>query len=344
MKISLNKSLLNFKNALKHKPAIPFINFETTYYCTQRCLQCSFPQQATPEKVMSFEDFKIIVDKLHKYGTQGISLSGGEPMLNPHLPEMMAYLHELKFPIRHLLTTLYGEQKLVEQTIQNALKYGFSLSCSYDGLGENADIIRGGKNVAKIVKQNMELLNKENLKRKKKLRLGVNTVISNLNYREVPEILKMIEKLGWTSNVDMYRWLSSTQVEKDEMKLTPNRELEDILEIVKQSPVVNTPNWLVDGFINYLNDDFPKHCPYLSSPALGSKFFVQPKGDLKVCVGEPVGNLISQTPEEIFASTIWQKKIQEFEACAGCWNSCYTRNAKPLSYTNPKQLFDWIMK
>lgn len=344
MKISLNKTVLNLKNALKHRPAIPFINFETTYYCTQRCLQCSFPLQATPEKVMSFEDFKIIVDKLHRYGTQGISLSGGEAMLNPHLPEMMAYLHQLKFPIRHLLTTLYGAEDLVDKTIQDIVKYGFSISCSYDGLGATADKLRGATNVAETVKRNMLKLNEANKKLGNKMVLGVNIVISKLNYLEIPEILQLMEELGWTVNVDMYRWLSSTQVEQDEMKLTPNPELERILKIVKKSQAVNTPNWLIDGFIGFLNDDFTKYCPYISSPSLGSKFFVQPKGDLKVCVGDPVGNLITQTPEDIFASRIWQNKIKEFEACKGCWNSCYTRNAKPLSYANPKQIFDWIRK
>jgi len=344
MKISSNKSVKNIVNAIKHRPAIPFINFETTYYCTQRCLQCSFPLQATPDKVMSFDKFKIIVDKLHKYGTQGISLSGGEPMLNPHLPQMMEYLHKLNFPVKHLLTTLYGDQALVEQTINNVLKYGFSISCSFDGLGHNADKIRGGKKVAQIVKQNMELVNRKCRDQKKYVRRGVNTVISRLNYKEVPDILEMINTLGWTANVDMYRWLSSTQVEKDEMKLTPNKDLEEIIDKIKKAPALNTPIWMVDGFINYLNDDFEKYCPYLSAPALGSKFFVQPEGDLKVCLGEPIGNLVSQTPEEIFSSSEWQNKFNEFKACAGCWNRCYTRNAKPFSYTKPKLLLDWIFR
>jgi MoaA/NifB/PqqE/SkfB family radical SAM enzyme len=344
MRLSLSKSISNFQNVIKRKPAMPMVNMELTYYCTQRCLQCSFPLQATPEKVMSFENFKIIIDNLHKYGTQGVSLSGGEPMLHPNLPQMMKYLYDLKFARKHLLSTLYGKQELVDATIENILKYNFSISCSYDGLGENADIIRGGKNVAKIVKSNMLTLHKENQKRKNKLRLGVNIVISNLNYKEVPEILDFIEELDWSANVDIYRWLASTQVEQDKMKLVKSDELYNVLQKVKKSKVVNTPNWLIDGYYSYLDEATPKYCPYLDSPSLGSKFFVQPEGDLKVCLGKPVGNLVTQTPKEIFSSKAWQNKIKEFEACEGCWNTCYTRNAKPLNYGKPKELLDWILK
>ncbi|MCD4650474.1 MAG: hypothetical protein K8S56_01610, partial [Candidatus Cloacimonetes bacterium] len=182
------------------------------------------------------------------------------------------------------------------------------------------------------VKNNMMILHRENQKRKKKLRLGVNIVISQLNYEEIPEILAFVEEIGWQANVDIYRWLSATQVETDELKIAPSQKLRDVLEVVKQSPVVFIPDWLIDGYCDYLLGKTPKYCPYIDAPGLGSKFFIQPNGNLKVCLGEPAGNLIKQTPAEIFASQAWKNKMAEFKACTGCWNTCYTRNARPMKY------------
>ncbi|MDP8240492.1 MAG: radical SAM protein [Candidatus Hatepunaea meridiana] len=330
----LKRSLSNINRVIQRKPALLWTTILLTKKCTQRCLHCAIPLEATKEDFISLDNYRYLLNYLDSYGTQVLTLSGGEPMLHPELRECVRLAAEKKFVRVHLLTTLYGSDKMVENTIETLFEYDASMSTSFDGFGEVADRLRGGKNVAEKVMRNMELINKENKKRKNPIPTGVNVVISKLNLHQVPEILDYIESLGWSADVDIYRWASDNQREMDELKLTYSNELEKVLERVRKSPVVFTPRWLIDGFQAYLNEDFPKKCPYLDSPSLGSKFYIGHNGDVKVCIGDAVGNLFTQSLEQIFKSDVWRDRLNDFMNCPGCWNTCYTPSATVLSLSS----------
>ena len=104
----------NIANVVKRRPAILTTNILLTQKCVQNCLQCSIPANASENSVISFDDFKILVDRLARYGTQVLTLSGGDPMLHPHLAECIRYAVGKKFARVHLLTTLYGSERIVE--------------------------------------------------------------------------------------------------------------------------------------------------------------------------------------------------------------------------------------
>lgn len=335
---TLKRCVRNLVNIARRKPAILLTNILLTKNCTQRCLQCSIPQKAGADSMMTFNNFKNLIDLLDTYGTQAITLSGGDPMLHPQLRECIEYAKSKHFGNIHLLTTLYGPEKLVEKTIETVLETGISVSISFDGFDEVADKLRGGKNVSAIVMNNMELLHDENQKLKKPVRTGANIVINNLNLHQVPEILNYLESFRWNTDVDIYRWASTNQQEMEQLKIANSQELQDVIQRVKSSPIVFTPDWLFDGFADYLEGKSTKLCPYLMSPAIGSKFFIDPDGEVKVCIGASIGNIFHSLPQEIFRSERWHKKLDEFRQCPGCWNTCYTTSARPLHISRIKDL------
>ena len=335
---SMGKLIANSVNIINRRPVILFPSILLTYRCSQNCLQCTIPDTAAGESFMSFETYKLLIDRLEKYGAHGITLSGGEPMMHPQLPEMIAYAAGKKFIRIHLLSTLYGSEKVVEQTIESVLEHGVSVSCSFDGFGPIADNLRGAPNVSNRVKNVMEFFDNENKKRKKPVSVAVNAVISQLNIYQIPEILDFIEDLGWKADIDIYRWYSENHNEVEKMKITDLNVLSDVLERVKKSSAVYTPEWLINGYVNFLKGDFPKYCPYILSPSLGSKFYIHPNGDVKACIGDKIGNLVECTPEEIFYSWEWKNRKKEFDDCPGCWNSCYTITAKFSQYLNFKSI------
>ena len=327
----------NIASVIQRRPAILTTNILLTQKCVQNCLQCSIPSTASDHSVISFEDYKTLVDRLERYGTQVLTLSGGDPMLHPQLAECIRYAVGKNFARVHLLTTLYGSERIVAKTLDAVFETGISIGISFDGFGEEVDIIRGAKNVSQTVLRSMDLVQKENRRRRNPIQVGVNVVISKMNLHQVPEILSTLERFGWWTDVDIYRWQATNQREDDRMKLTDTPELRKILEIVKKSPIVFTPDWLIDGFPNYLSGRFKKYCPYLDSPSLGSKFFINPDGGVKVCIGDVCGNLLEQSPDELFASDAWARRLEDFEHCAGCWNTCYTTRSKALWKTNAKK-------
>jgi MoaA/NifB/PqqE/SkfB family radical SAM enzyme len=335
----INRLIRPFKNWITRTPSMLLTNVLLTHRCSQNCLQCTIPQQKTENEFMPFSDFQIVLERLIKQGTLGLTLSGGEPMLHPEIEKFVDYAHKKGFLRLHLLTTLYYPENIFQNLLSIIEKYPVSLSCSFDGFGETADYLRGAKDVAAIVESNMRRLNQHLQSQDIKRKLGINIVCNALNIKQIPDVIRLAEELGWRVNLDMYRWLSDNQNECDMLKHTDMAAIEEIVKLASISKAVWTPDWLMQGYTNYLQDDFAKLCPYLIMPSFGSKFFINPDGEVGVCFGSAVGNILQQTPSEIFASKAWKAKKEQFRQCKGCWNTCYTLTAGVFRYKNIKDIF-----
>ena len=103
----INRLIKPFRNWITGMPSMLLTNVLLTHRCTQNCLQCTIPQQETDNEFMRFSDFKVILERLTRQGTLGLTLSGGEPMLHPGIEEFVAYAHKIGFLNLHILTTLY---------------------------------------------------------------------------------------------------------------------------------------------------------------------------------------------------------------------------------------------
>ena len=328
----------NIGHFIGRRPAIFFTNILLTYRCTQRCLQCTIPELARTHPQMAYKDYIRIIDKLDGYGTQGLTLSGGEPMSHPDLAEMLRYAAGKSFTNIHLLTTLYASEKVIDRTLDAVFENNISLSCSFDGFDQVADTLRGGRNVSERVLAGMEKFNARNKARTHPLGAYMNIVISQQNLYQIPKILELAESIGWKVNIDLYRWSSENHREVDDMKITDTDQLDAVIDRAKRSPNVITPEWLLNGYPGYLQGTFKKYCPYLDNRTLGSKFFIHPNGDVAVCIGEPVGNLLISEPAEIFGSEAWRERNKAFHECRGCWNTCYTPAARMSSYIGLKTI------
>jgi MoaA/NifB/PqqE/SkfB family radical SAM enzyme len=334
----LRKAVKNAVKTVTNEPMLFFPDILITHLCTQRCLQCSIPLTASPEKpFMDFGDFKKIVDRLDEHGTQGFVISGGEPMLHPELPEFIRYAAGKKFGRIHLLSTLYGPERLIELAVAAAIDNGISLSVSFDGIDEVGDAVRGARNVSERVMKSIEHVKKEMERKGKRIHCAVGVVLSQLNIHQTRDILGYLEQVGWLTEVDVYRWQSQSHRENDEMKFQDTKQLREAIELVKKSPIVLTPGWLLDMLPDYLDGKFEKYCPYISLPTFGTKVFIHPDGSVKSCMGEAFGNLLDETPEELFKTEAWEKQMVEKRACDGCVNTCYTRG-KVLYPTSLKEV------
>jgi MoaA/NifB/PqqE/SkfB family radical SAM enzyme len=334
----LKRAAKNVAKAVTYQRMLFFPDILITHHCTQRCLQCSIPLMASPEKpFMDFGDYKKIVDTLDKHGTQGFVISGGEPMLHPELPEFIRYAAKKNIGRVHLLSTLYGPERLIERAVEAAIDNDISLSVSFDGIDEVGDTVRGARNVSDRVKKSIAYVKSEMERRGKRIHCAVGVVLSQLNIHQTKDILEYLERVGWLTEVDVYRWQSQSQIENDTMKFRDTKQLREAMELVKKSPIVLTPHWLLDLLPDYLDGKFEKYCPYISLPTFGTKIFIHPDGSVKSCMGEAFGNILLQTPEELFRSDAWKQQMVEKHACPGCVNTCYTRG-KVLYPTSMKEL------
>lgn len=315
---------LNVRSFINQEPGWILPNLLLTYNCTQRCLQCSIPHKACPEMVIHADKVDLICDSLLQYGTQGLSISGGDPLSHPELISLLEQIARKGFSFLHLLTNLYGSTRLIDELIPVLIKNRIHITTSFDGFGEVADKIRGGKDVSRRVSESMLKISQANFKAKKKIQTRGTMVVSQMNLHQVEDVIRFFEELNWELSIDIYRYSSIQHLDEDQLHIKDLDGLESIIEKCIQSNNVVTPRFLLKGYVNYLKGDFPKKCPYLDSPTLGSKFFIQPNGDVLVCQGGSIGNLLEQTPKEIIKSEKWADRLASFKSCEGCWNPCYT--------------------
>ena len=336
IKKTLSRLTKNFDHLIHKQPCVLFGEIIITYHCPQKCLQCTIPQKAVNTNGISFEDFKLVVERLEAYGTQGLILSGGDPLSHPDHLQMLEYVSGKQFLHTHVLSTLYGKSAIVEPFIHSLIKNKISITCSFDGLGSIADQLRGAPNTAEIVWKYMLYLEKENHRHGYPIKTGTNIVISQLNLAQIPQIISQIETLGWTINLDLYR--PQKKDPNDPLEINDIPLLKQTLIQAKMSKAVITPHWILDGYLPFLANNYPKLCPYLSSPCLGGKYFIQPDGQIQVCRGKKIGNLLENDLSQIFNSANWNEMLDDFEKCTGCWNTCYTPPAKISNYFNTDEL------
>ena len=237
----LRRAGKNLTNFARRTPSILLANLLVTRCCTQRCLQCTIPETAGDNSFMPYETFVRLVDRLDRHGTHFVSVSGGEPMLHPDLPDMIRYAAGKRFLNLQLLTCFYGDEDARNRIIDVLLKTGTGIQVSFDGFGEVADRLRGADKVAERVTEGILLLDRENRKCAKRIRTSLNIVLSSLNLHQVPRLVEFAESIGWNINVDLYRRSSDTHRSVDMLKITDLDALDRAVDRIRRSPSVTTP-------------------------------------------------------------------------------------------------------
>jgi MoaA/NifB/PqqE/SkfB family radical SAM enzyme len=77
-------------------------NYWVTYRCNSRCQFCKIWKDASLIKIKDavFDNAKINLDHLKKIGATMIDFTGGEPLLNPELPQILSYAKQKGFFVK----------------------------------------------------------------------------------------------------------------------------------------------------------------------------------------------------------------------------------------------------
>ena len=184
--ISANKKSL----ILNNKPVVAQI--EPTSKCNLKCGMCVREKIGVPIGTMSFSDFKKILDKLDSLFK--IHLSGqGEPFLNPDLLKMIEYANKKGITV-HLTT---NGTILTEKIIDGISKVDVGeIAVSIDSpRKETYERIRKGAKFEKVITNLKNLISKLK-KEKRKTIVSIATVILKENINDIPEFIKLADKIG----------------------------------------------------------------------------------------------------------------------------------------------------
>ena len=134
---------MNALRQLRHRFNRPFmVMFETTLHCNMKCGYCAIWQNQQPEERAVRERVFARMDEAAHFGVFAWSFSGGEPLMNPNMPDFIEYASAKGFytsmPTNGLALKKYAEAcvKLdqLEVSIDSLDREEFARRRGIDGL------------------------------------------------------------------------------------------------------------------------------------------------------------------------------------------------------------------
>jgi len=113
-------SVIDNLRMLSVDKAIPLqASLELTNRCNERCTHCYIDHfRDDPQRILSKEDWFLIIQKLRDAGTLYLVLMGGEAMLNPFFWDILAYANDLHLHVSMITNGL----KIQTQNVAKRLK------------------------------------------------------------------------------------------------------------------------------------------------------------------------------------------------------------------------------
>ncbi len=178
------------------------IHLETTTKCNLSCIMCprtnlsTHPTLQDPNRwnrVLSLEEYKTILRQFDRL--QSIRLHGlGEPLTNPNLSEMVSLASSRKIKVDFTTNATLLTSTMSSDLIKSGLSH---LTVSLDGATpETYETIRVGACFETVIENLLQLARQKKLLNKLTPFLSINTVITNKNIMDLPNILRLAKKVG----------------------------------------------------------------------------------------------------------------------------------------------------
>jgi MoaA/NifB/PqqE/SkfB family radical SAM enzyme len=170
------------------------LTISLTYRCNSRCRTCNIFERKVRE--FTTEEFDKTFESIGP-APYWVTMSGGEPFLRKDITEICksAYRHFkpgiLNIPTNGILSGVIPGK--VEEIVQNSPGAQVIVNLSLDGIREKHDEIRNVKNNFSKSMETYEKLTQLNYPN---LSIGIHTVISKFNARNIPEIYEEIMRLA----------------------------------------------------------------------------------------------------------------------------------------------------
>lgn len=179
---------------------IESIYIEITNKCNFYCKTCYNNSLNSNNIFLTFDDFVHIVNEGIKLGCKIVYFSGGEPLLNKHIWDMIAYCSAKD--ITPVLVT--NGSLLTEENIIKLIKFNVPIQISLDGYDKYTnDVIRGEETFDKVTKS-LNLLRKYNHNSSTKIRCTLNKWNSKDLHKYI-ELAKMYSvhelSFGWMAPI-----------------------------------------------------------------------------------------------------------------------------------------------
>ncbi len=297
-----------------------FFIFEITPKCDFDCIYCyNVWKEKTDyqQKILNVEQIKQLFFKLmQETEIEGITISGGEPLLYENLFEVIDFLNQHNIKIG--LTT-HGTL-LNKSKIRKLIKLGVSyFEISLDAL--NPEIYHKLTNDNQLDKVKQAILNIK----KYNTKLTVSTILSKLNIDEIPKIIDLCFAMS-VDYISLNRFITGGKGKINKNLLKPSiQELKEILNIANQkadkyNANINISVPVEDCIISHTNY---KNLKFGTCMCGRKKWLIDSVGNLRTC--EQNINIIGNIFNQNFNTLKNSKQPTEFRQ-NNLKNNCTTCN------------------
>jgi|Deesub1362A_J573_1020465.scaffolds.fasta_scaffold01835_10 radical SAM protein with 4Fe4S-binding SPASM domain len=322
---------------------------ELTDKCLLNCLHCSSQSNLDGSNILAFQQCKNFLNDFSVLGGSILELSGGEPLLHPHLLSIIRLAKCLGLEVRLYTSGVTCDKnkafKPIPREILEALrKYGldkiiFGLQGSSQRIHEKITQTLGSFEIAL-----------ESIKRAKHYDfwVGIHFVPMKLNYKNLKDIVSLAQDLS-LDEVAILRFvpqgrgrLNRTQLELSEEEFS--QLLEMIVEV--RSGLANKAMLRIGCPLNFCSFVDPNITPQ-NCKAGKSTCLISAEGNVIPCPAFKdlrdfvVGNIKKQSFKDIWKSRKWQdlytSSLQQLKrGCFDCYNFSWCKGgctAQRIYYT-----------
>ncbi|MEM3727067.1 MAG: radical SAM protein [Candidatus Bathyarchaeia archaeon] len=322
-------------------PGAPFqVVWEITNSCNLRCKHCSANAGAGINELNTEEALKAI-DKLDRFGITILAFSGGEPFMRRDFLKLAKYASGKGIYVAVATNATLITKEKAKAMKKAGIEY---VQISLDGAeAETHDYFRGVSGAFnKAVEGIKNVVNEEFF-------VEVSTTITKLNYKEVPKILDLCEKLG----VDWfmaYNFIPTGRgVDIIELDLTPE-EREELLKMLYErmqnsnvAMLSTAPQFarvsleascqsealVLSHFYSAKSREKIKSLAEFIGGCGAGRFYIaiKPNGDIQPCVFLPLklGNIKSDSLEELWVNSKVLKDLRNKDILKGHCGICEYR-------------------
>lgn len=311
---------------------LPNVELEITRQCNLRCKHCYSNSGIKRDDELTSEEIKKLIDELAHIGVLNIVLTGGEPLLHPHLFDIIEYIRS-----KPMSCIVFTNGTLVTKEIVHKFKeLGIiSVAISIDGAtAETHDTFRGVESFEKVV-QAIIMLKEAGIP----IRANISAYKGILT--EIVDLMRLLRKWRITERA-IHPITFTGRPERSGFMITPE-EYKEILNQVKEYEVS----------VGEAQKQLP-YVPGLLNCGIGlGNLFIRSNGDVAPCPTFPgeisLGNIRETTIAEIWNNSAFLNKVRcmnasENDICrecphirvcgGGCLADIYRRTGE-LKYGDP---------
>ena len=315
------------------------IHVDISGLCNEHCVHCYIPDKFK-NKAMSCEMFWRILEQSQSCNVLNITISGGEPMLNPNLLDFVRSCRSDNFSVNLLSNlTLLNDEMVSEFERSPLLSIQTSL---YSMIPEVHDSITNSKGSFAKTKRAIEVLYKHNIP------MQINCPVMKQNKDSYQGVLDWAKSLNIEASSDFMLFGCFDGSGKNLQCRLELSEVEDVIRNEKQSQVQAKEH-------QYNPESNSSICPVCSSSICVSHL-----GDVYPCEGWQsliLGNIMENTISQIWEESpavhkLRNLSIRDFPKCQSCADKdfcsiCLLRNVNEsptLDYKDVNPYFCEIAK